>query len=66
MRYRAYGLSAVLQQPCHIAKDEGNVALLFKTHPYPDDRLSKPNSNMDERFDKVKGKTLEKRLYHIP
>ncbi len=64
--YDAYGLPAVLQQLGHVAKDEGSVALLFKTHPHPDDRLGKLDSSMDERFDKVKGKTLEKRLYHIP
>ena len=63
--YDAYGLPAVLQQLGHVARDEGNVALLFKTHPHPDDRLGKLDSIMDERFDKVRGKTLEKRLYRI-
>jgi len=63
--YDAFGLPAVLQQLGHVAKDEGNVTLLFKTHPHPDDRLDKLGSIMDERFDKVRGKTLEKRLYRI-
>ena len=63
--YDAFGLPAVLQQLGHVAKDEGNVTLLFKTHPHPDDRLVKLDSIMDERFDKVRGKTLEKRLYRI-
>lgn len=63
--YDAFGLPAVLQQIGHYAKDDGDVALLFKTHPHPDDRLSKLGTAMDDRFDGVKGKTLEKRLYRI-
>ncbi|MDD5383657.1 MAG: M48 family metalloprotease [Gallionella sp.] len=63
--YDAFGLPAVLQQIGHFAKNDGDVALLFKTHPHPDDRLSKLGSAMDDRFDGVKGKTLEKRLYRI-
>jgi len=55
----------VLQQIGHFAKDDGDVALLFKTHPHPDDRLGKLGNAMDDRFDTVKGKTLEKRLYRI-
>ncbi|MBY0576893.1 MAG: M48 family metalloprotease [Gallionellaceae bacterium] len=63
--YDAFGLPAVLQQIGHFAKDDGDVALLFKTHPHPEDRLDKLGSAMGERFDAVKGKTLEKRLYRI-
>lgn len=63
--YDAFALPAVLQQIGHFAKDDGNVALLFKTHPHPDDRLEKLGTAMDDRFDGVKGKTLEKRLYRI-
>ncbi|MBK9161757.1 MAG: M48 family metalloprotease [Nitrosomonadales bacterium] len=63
--YDAFGLPAVLQQIGHFAKDDGDVALLFKTHPHPDDRLGKLGGAMDDRFDGVKGKTLEKRLYRI-
>ena len=63
--YDAFGLPAVLQQIGHFAKDDGDVALLFKTHPHPDDRLAKLGVAMGERFDGVKGKTLEQRLYRI-
>lgn len=63
--YDSFGLPAVLQQIGHFAKDDGDVALLFKTHPHPDDRLAKLGTAMDDRFDGVKGKTLEKRLYRI-
>jgi predicted Zn-dependent protease len=63
--YDAFGLPAVLQQIGHYAKDDGDVALLFKTHPHPDDRLGKLGTAMDDRFDGVRGKTLEKRLYRV-
>ncbi|HEX5363370.1 MAG TPA: M48 family metalloprotease [Gallionella sp.] len=63
--YDAFGLPGVLQQIGHFAKDDNDVALLFKTHPHPDDRLGKLGAAMDDRFDKVKGKTLEKRLYRV-
>ena len=63
--YDAFGLPGVLQQIGHFAKDDGDVALLFKTHPHPDDRLDKLGTAMGERFDGVKGKTLEKRLYRV-
>jgi len=63
--YDSFGLPTVLQQIGHFAKEDGDVALLFKTHPHPDDRLGKLGAAMDDRFDGVKGKTLEQRLYRI-
>ena len=63
--YDAFGLPSVLQQIGHFAKDEGSVALLFKTHPHPDDRLAKLDGAMEDRFDRIKGATLEKRLYRV-
>jgi predicted Zn-dependent protease len=63
--YEAYGLPEVLQQIGHVAKDDGSVALLFKTHPHPDDRLAKLGDAMDERFDKLKGQALGSRFYRI-
>ena len=46
-------------------KDDGRVALLFKTHPHPDDRLAKLGDAIGDRLDKVDGKTLENRLYKL-
>jgi predicted Zn-dependent protease len=63
--YDAYGLPSVLQQIGHFAKDEGSVALLFKTHPLPDDRLEKISLAMGDRFDQVKGQTVSQRFYRI-
>ena len=61
--YDAYGLPGVLQQIGHISADEGSVALLFKTHPLPDDRLAKLDSAMGDRFDHIKGLTVSSRFY---
>ena len=61
--YDSFGLPGVLQQIGHFAKDEGSVALLFKTHPHPDDRLVQLDSGMADRFDRIKGATLGSRFY---
>lgn len=63
--YDSFGLPAVLQQIGHFAKDDGSVALLFKTHPAPDDRLDKLGSAMGDRFDDIRGQSLERRFYRI-
>lgn len=63
--YDAYGLPAVLQEIGHYAKDEGQVALLFKTHPAPDVRLDKLGQAMGDRFDGAKGKDVETRFYKL-
>ncbi len=63
--YDAYGLPGVLQQIGHISNDADSVALLFKTHPLPDDRLDKLGNAMGDRFDRVRGQTLEKRFYRL-
>lgn len=63
--YDAYGLPSVLQQIGHASKDDGRVALLFKTHPHPDDRLAQLEGAMADRFDRVKGATLGSRFYRL-
>jgi beta-barrel assembly-enhancing protease len=63
--YDAFALPEVLQQIGHFSKDDGSVALLFKTHPHPDDRLEKLGLAMNARLEDVKGKTLETRFYRI-
>ena len=63
--YDAFGLASVLQEIGHVAKNEGQVALLFKTHPHPDDRLDQLGQAMGTRFDGIQGKSLEQRFYRI-
>lgn len=64
--YDPYGLPEVLQTIGHAGKDDGRVALLFKTHPHPDDRLAKLGDAIGDRLDGVKdGKTLKERFYRM-
>ena len=62
--YDAFGLPEVLQTIGHSSKADSSVALLYKTHPAPDERLAKLGDAVGSSLDKAKaGKTLEKRLY---
>lgn len=63
--YDVFGLPTVLQQIGHFAKDDGNVALLFKTHPHPDERMDKLGVAMGDKFDHVKGQSLQNNFYRI-
>ena len=63
--YDPFGLVSVLQDIAQVSKDEGSVALLFKTHPHPNERLDQLGLAIGERFDKLKGKTVEQRFYRI-
>lgn len=63
--YEAYAFPEVLQLIGHFAKDEGRVALLFKTHPHPDDRLATLGTAMGDRFDRIKGALVDKRFYRL-
>lgn len=62
--YDSFGLPAVLQEIGHLSADSGAVALLFKTHPHPDERLARLGEAMGSRFDGIKGgKSLPERLH---
>jgi len=63
--YDAFGLPQVLQEIGHTASNDSSVALLFKTHPAPEERLTRLGDAMDDHFDGVKGQTLTGRLYRI-
>jgi len=63
--YDPFGLPTVLQDLARVSKDDTRVALLFKTHPPPDDRLAELGSAVGSRLDGIKGQTLEKRLYRL-
>ncbi len=64
--YDAYGLPDVLQTIGHTNKSDSSVALLFKTHPSPDERLAKLGDSVGSSMDKAKaGKTLENRLHKL-
>ncbi len=63
--YDPFGLPRVLQDIGHTARDEGGVALLFKTHPHPDDRLARLGEAVGDRLDGVPGLTLDQRLHRL-
>jgi|LakWasM104_HOW12_FD_contig_61_985576_length_2105_multi_13_in_0_out_0_1 beta-barrel assembly-enhancing protease len=64
--YEAYGLAEVLQDMETINNNDGSVALLFQTHPHPDDRLAQLSLVGGDQMDKISGgKTLENRLYKL-
>ena len=61
--YDPYGLPEVLQEIGHVGKNDGSVALLFKTHPAPDDRLAQLGEAVGDRLDNVNdGKQLTERF----
>jgi len=64
--YDPYGLPEVLQILGQVGKNDNSVALLFKTHPSPDDRLAKLGDAVGNRLDNIKDeKTLENRFYKL-
>lgn len=63
--YDAFGLPEVLQQIGHVGAGDNSVALLFKTHPHPDERLAKLGDAADDQFDGLQGQTLAGRFYRI-
>lgn len=61
--YDAYGLAEVLQTLASAKPQDSQMALLFQTHPHPDDRLAQLSVISGEQMDAISGgKTLETRL----
>lgn len=64
--YEPFGLADVLQTLGQTNKNDGSVALLFKTHPHPDERLATLSESVSNKLDNIKdGKTLENRFYQL-
>ena len=64
--YDVFGLAEVLQVIGQTNRTDNSVALLFKTHPHPDERLSKLGDSAGNQLDNIKaGKTLENRFYTL-
>ena len=64
--YDTYGLPDVLQTIGQTNKTDSSVALLYKTHPSPDERLAKLAESAGSSLDKLAaGKTLENRFYKL-
>lgn len=64
--YDPWGLPGVLQSIAGVAKNSSSVALLFKTHPSPEDRLTNLGDAIGDHLDGVKGgKTLAERFSEV-
>lgn len=63
--YEPYGLPEVLQAISEANPQDNSVALLFKTHPHPDERLTKLAEATGSKLDKITGKTLQSRFYKL-
>lgn len=64
--YDPFALFTVLEKiEAAGAADTGPVALLYKTHPRPGDRIDALATATGDRFDQLPGATLEQRLYHV-
>jgi predicted Zn-dependent protease len=64
--YDVFALADVLQTIGQTNKSDNSVALLFKTHPHPDERLAKLGDSAGSKLDNVKaGKSLENRFYRL-
>jgi predicted Zn-dependent protease len=66
--YDPYALPAVLQAIGHASQlNQNRTALLFKTHPLPDDRLDHLAQAVGDTMDTyANGKTLENRFIKLP
>jgi predicted Zn-dependent protease len=64
--YEPFGLTDILQIMGQTDKNDNSVALLFKTHPHPDERLAALGDAVGSKLDDIKnGKTLENRFYRL-
>lgn len=52
--YDAWGLPSVLQEISAVSRSDSSVGMLFKTHPHPDERLSRLSDAMGDRLDSLK------------
>lgn len=60
--YDPYALAAVLQRLDALAADDGRLALLFKTHPAPADRLVELTRRMEGRMEFADARSGEERF----
>lgn len=63
--YDAFALPGVLQKISLFSKQDSSVALLFKTHPHPDERLDQLGLIMNNQLEDIQGATLAARFHRI-
>lgn len=63
--YSPYGLPAVLEKIASVTKTDTRVALLYKTHPAPQDRLRRLSAAMGPEFYKYDRANAGGKLYRL-
>ncbi len=63
--YEPLGLAEVLQMLDQNNPQDDSVALLFKTHPLPEKRLTALSDTVGNQLDRIQGKNLANRFYQI-
>jgi predicted Zn-dependent protease len=63
--YSPFGLPAVLQKIASVAKNDDRVQLLYKTHPAPEERLSRLDAAMGANLDKYDRPSAGGKLYSL-
>jgi predicted Zn-dependent protease len=63
--YDPYGLPAVLQTLDSLNAQDGNLALMFKTHPAPQKRLELLDGMMAGRLDQYVGQEGKERFMKV-
>ena len=63
--YDPWGLPLVLQKLAALPANDSRMALLFKTHPSPAERLDALSQAIGSRFDQLGGPDLASRFYRI-
>lgn len=64
--YDPYALPAVLQEIGHVPAQDSRMALLYKTHPHPEDRLAMLGAATDAPgVDLPDGRLVEQRFYRL-
>lgn len=65
--YDAYALPRVLEDIGHLSDKDSRVALLYKTHPSPDERFGRLAEATGDRLDHLaEGAGLGQRFYRLP
>lgn len=62
--YDGYALPAVLQEIGHVPAQDSRMALLYKTHPHPEDRLTRLGEALASA-ELPDGRLVENRLYRL-
>lgn len=64
--YDPFAYFSVLQKISEISKSDSRIALLFDTHPAPDERVEMLSAAMGEKFDDFNGQVIAAAFIKLP